>query len=115
MTRRKWVQIDGTLIEVDPSTYVPVGRSVATRYVSDAWMDGTRSPIDGADIGSRTKLREHMQAHGVIDHTEAQQEAALQRSRAQRAAEAARKQDLIEAMHRVRSGYKPRIEEYRDE
>lgn len=115
MTRRKWVQIDGQLIEVDPSTYVPTNRSVAGRYVSDAWMDGTRSPIDGTDIGSRTKLREHMRAHGVIDHGEAVQEAAIQRSRAAREYEASRKQDLIDAFKRVQSGYKPRIQEYRDE
>ncbi len=115
MTRRKWVQIEGHLIEVDPRTYVPTDRPSASRYVSDAWMDGTRSPIDGADIGSRTKLREHMRAHDVIDHSEAVQEAAIQRRRAAAAAESARKQDLIEALHRVRAGYKPRVEEYRDE
>lgn len=33
----------------------------------DRYMDGTRSPIDGSDIGSRAKRREHMKAHGLVD------------------------------------------------
>lgn len=33
----------------------------------DSYMDGTRSPIDGTDIGSRTKRREHMRLHGLVD------------------------------------------------
>lgn len=115
MTRRKWVQINGELVEVDPRTYVPTDRPVSNRYVSDAWMDGTRSPIDGADIGSRTKLREHMRAHGVIDHSEAMQEAATQRRRAAKEAAVAVKQDLVNSMQRVMAGYKPNIQEYRDE
>ena len=35
--------------------------------VTDLYMDGTRSPIDGSDIGSRTKRKEHMRAHGLVD------------------------------------------------
>lgn len=116
MSRRKWVQIDGQLIEVDPKTYAPMSRgTVARYYVSDSWMDGTRSPIDGADIGSRTKLREHMRAHSVIDHAEAVQEASIQRSRSVQEFQRSRKQDLITALERTSAGYKPNIQEYRDE
>lgn len=35
--------------------------------VSDAYMDGARSPIDGSDIGSRAKRKAHMRAHGLVD------------------------------------------------
>lgn len=114
MTRRKFVQRNGELIEVDPYTYVPKERPVSTRYVSDSWMDGVRSPIDGADIGSRTKLREHMRAHGVIDHAEAVQEARIQNSRKAQEFERTRKQDLVDALHRVRAGHKPNIREYKE-
>jgi hypothetical protein len=116
MTRRKWVQIKGELVEVDPATYVPTERgSGGVRYVSDAWMDGTRSPIDGADIGSRTKLREHMRAHGVIDHAEATQEAAIQRRRFSQEYERSVVRDVVEAAQRVSSGFKPNLQEHRDD
>jgi hypothetical protein len=115
MTRRKWVQIEGELVEVDPKTYAPTDRGGRVRYVSDSWMDGTRSPIDGADIGSRSKLREHMRAHGVIDHTEAAQEAAMQRRRISQEYERSTVRDVVEAMQRVNSGYKPNLQEHRDD
>lgn len=114
MTLRKFVQRDGVLVEVDPYTYVPKDRPATNRYVSDAWMDGTRSPIDGADIGSRTKLREHMRAHAVVDHAEAVQEAQMQTNRRLREVEKVRKQDLIDAVQRVRSGHRPNIKEYKE-
>jgi hypothetical protein len=34
---------------------------------SDRYMEGVRSPIDGADIGSRTKRRAYMRTHGLVD------------------------------------------------
>lgn len=114
MTRRKFVMRDGELVEVDPATYVPKERSVSTRYVSDAWMDGTRSPIDGADIGSRTKLREHMRARDVVDHAEAVQEARIQRQRRAQEFERARKQDLIDSLQRIRAGHRPNVKEYKE-
>lgn len=34
---------------------------------TDRYMEGTVSPVDGSDIGSRAKRREHMRAHGLVD------------------------------------------------
>lgn len=34
---------------------------------TDRYMEGTRSPVDGSDIGSRSKRREHMRVHGLAD------------------------------------------------
>lgn len=34
---------------------------------TDRYMEGVRSPVDGSDIGSRAKRREHMRAHGLVD------------------------------------------------
>jgi hypothetical protein len=36
-------------------------------FMVDRYMEGARSPLDGSDIGSRAKRREHMKAHGLVD------------------------------------------------
>jgi hypothetical protein len=35
--------------------------------VGDSHYDGVRSPVDGSDIGSRRKRRDHMRRHGLAD------------------------------------------------
>jgi hypothetical protein len=62
---------------VHPKTgnLIPVSEYVAeeakeARYapiISDRLHEGTISPIDGSDIGSRRKRRDHMKAYGVAD------------------------------------------------
>ena len=42
------------------------GRS-GDNFMIDRWMEGATSPVDGSDIGSRAKRREHMKAHGLVD------------------------------------------------
>jgi hypothetical protein len=42
------------------------GRS-GSNFMVDRFYEGARSPIDGSDIGSRAKRREHMRAHGLVD------------------------------------------------
>lgn len=36
-------------------------------FMIDRFYEGARSPVDGSDIGSRAKRREHMTAHGLVD------------------------------------------------
>lgn len=36
-------------------------------FIVDRYMEGARSPVDGSDIGSRAKRREHMKVHGLVD------------------------------------------------
>lgn len=36
-------------------------------FMVDRFYEGARSPVDGSDIGSRAKRREHMKAHGLVD------------------------------------------------
>lgn len=48
--------------------------SARNHVLTDRHYEGTSSPIDGSDIGSRRKRREHMRAHGVIDANEAHQD-----------------------------------------
>lgn len=38
-----------------------------TNFLLDRHMEGARSPVDGSDIGSRAKRREHMKIHGLVD------------------------------------------------
>ena len=49
-------------------------RAVNAPIFADRIHEGTVSPIDGSDIGSRRKRREHMKAHGVEDATDASPE-----------------------------------------
>lgn len=63
MTRRRWVQINGELVEVDPSTYEPTVRSANAMW-GDRHYDGQRTQ-DGVDISTRTKHREYMKARGL--------------------------------------------------
>lgn len=62
MARRRWVQIDGELVEVTPD-YVAQPRDHG-RVHGDLHYDGLRAP-DGTDISTRTKHREYMKRHNV--------------------------------------------------
>jgi hypothetical protein len=42
------------------------GRS-GGNFIIDRWLEGTASPVDGSDIGSRRKRAEHMKIHGLVD------------------------------------------------
>jgi hypothetical protein len=51
--------------------YRPPARAINAPIIADRIHEGTVSPIDGSDIGSRSKRRAHMKAHGVEDATDA--------------------------------------------
>ncbi len=51
--------------------YEPEPMALNAPIIADRIHEGTISPIDGSDIGSRAKRREHMKAHGVEDATDA--------------------------------------------
>jgi hypothetical protein len=66
MSRRRWVQIKGELIEVTPD-YVGETRDGARNaglLWNDRGYDGLQA-TDGADISSRTKHREYMKRTGL--------------------------------------------------
>lgn len=108
MARRRFVQQpDGSLVEVGLD-YVGEPRA---RYISDAWMQGSRSPIDGSDIGSRTKLREHMKTQGVAHMDELMPDILRARTEQEKAAREERLQDVIVAWNKVRDGHQPKVEQ----
>jgi hypothetical protein len=64
--RRRWVQIDGELVEVG-ADYVPksmTGARDSGALWNDRSYDGMRA-TDGADISSRTKHREYMRINNL--------------------------------------------------
>ncbi|HEU4401508.1 MAG TPA: hypothetical protein VFT43_05330 [Candidatus Polarisedimenticolia bacterium] len=56
---------------VEAGAYVEPPRALDAPIIADRIHEGTRSPIDGSDIGSRAKRRAHMKAHGVEDASDA--------------------------------------------
>jgi hypothetical protein len=60
-----WDEDRGELVPAD--SYVPPSRAVDAPIIADRIHEGTVSPIDGSDIGSRAKRREHNRRHGVTD------------------------------------------------
>lgn len=63
MTRRRFVQINGELIEVGPD-YLPEPRS-DHHIIPD--IKPYRSQIDGTMITSRSHHREHLRMHGCVE------------------------------------------------
>jgi hypothetical protein len=63
MTRRRYIQIKGELIEVTPD-YQPDLRADSGALWGDRSYDGLKA-TDGTDIGSRSKHREYMRANNL--------------------------------------------------
>lgn len=71
---------------------------------------GYISPLDGSFIGSRQQQKEHMEAHQVVHYDDIAPDVARNRARIIKEQEAAIKNDLVEAVHRVEAGHKPIVE-----
>jgi hypothetical protein len=107
MTRRKWVQIEGQLVEVDPNTYQPAGRVADSALWGDRHYEGAQAP-DGSDISSRTKHREYMARTGLTTVDDfsgqwAQQAKAREDFYTSGGDHRARREDLARAIYRGRS------------
>lgn len=63
MTRRKWIQINGELVEVT-NDYQLALRADSGALWGDRSYDGLRA-TDGTDISSRSKHREYMKANNL--------------------------------------------------
>lgn len=62
--RRRYVQINGELIEITNQDYEPERRRGDSALWGDSSYDGMRA-TDGTDISSRTKHREYMRINGL--------------------------------------------------
>lgn len=63
--RRRYVQIDGKLVEVG-SDYVQIRSAVGSHNILHD-IKPYRSMIDGSEITSRSKHRAHLRAHGCVE------------------------------------------------
>ena len=63
MSRRRWIQINGELVEVTKD-YQPDLRNDSGALWGDRSYDGLRA-TDGTDISSRSKHREYMKANNL--------------------------------------------------
>lgn len=78
----------------------------------DRHYDGLRA-TDGTDISTRTKHREYMKRKGLTtadDFTETWKRAAKERRELLAGRDPTRKADLVEAVHKVETGYKPNVQ-----
>ena len=66
MARRRFLQINGELVEVTPD-YVPEPR---TDYHIMPDIKGYRSMVNGEWISSRSRHREHLREHGLSSNNE---------------------------------------------
>ena len=79
--------------------------------VSDLYMDGTISPIDGADIGTRRKRREYMKLHGLADFDDFKNtwaKAAQEREHGSPEDNRARREAVERSIYQLQQGHKPR-------
>lgn len=69
--RGRWVWDAEASKLVSAEDYVSPSRAVDAPIIADRIHENTQSPIDGSDIGSRRRRREHMRTHGVEDASDA--------------------------------------------
>lgn len=102
MTRRRYVQIDGELIEVTED-YQPALPVDSGALWGDRGYDGQRA-TDGADISTRTKHREYMRAHGLTtmdDFKDTWAKAQAQRERLYTQGGSFTRRDVERAIHQL--------------
>jgi hypothetical protein len=107
MSRKRWVQVDGQLIEVG-SDYEGEHRHHG-RVHGDLHYDGMRA-TDGADISTRAKHRAYMKAKGLTtadDFTETWKRAAEERQRTMQGHDPSRRRDIDRALYQVQTGKRP--------
>lgn len=59
--RKRWVYINGEAVPADEAQYAPVSAIVMPD------IQPYRSMVDGSIISSRSRHREHLRAHGVVE------------------------------------------------
>ena len=100
MTRRRYVQVNGELIEVSPD-YAPEPR----RTDAVLWNDRAYQDMNDARFRSRTQHREYMKQHNlttVDDFAQHDQREAKRREDFYRGIDHERRADIARAMERAR-------------
>lgn len=111
MTRRRYVQINGELIEVG-SDYEPPPRDAA-RQAGLLWNDRAYQDANDPRFSSRTQHREFMKANGlttVDDFKETWRNAEKRRVESRAGIDPTRRRVIEESFRKVSAGYRPHIE-----
>jgi hypothetical protein len=66
MARRRWIQIDGQLVEVTPGSNIGSGETSQKGPTVLGDLPDFVSPIDGTVVSGRRGLREHCLKHDVV-------------------------------------------------
>ena len=102
MTRRRYVQIDGELVEVSPD-YVAEPRN----HDAMLWNDHAYQDMNDPRFNSRSTHREYMKKHGLttIDDMHGEwKRAEKKRIDVRKGIDPTRKQDLISAYQKLKNG-----------
>ena len=104
MTRRRYVQINGELVEITPD-YQPELRRDSGALWGDSSYANLRA-TDGTDISTRTKHREYMRANNLTtadDFTDSWAKAREQRERLYTSGGTFSKRDIERAIHQLQN------------
>lgn len=114
MTRRRYIQIDGELIEVTPDYEIPGKGSAKVNGL--LWNDREYQDMGDSRFASRSQHREYMKHNNLTttdDFTNTWRNRERSRVESKHGIDRNRKMDVIESIHKLNQGYKPRIQ--RDE
>lgn len=109
MARRRFIQIDGVLVEVEPD-YQSTGRGNASNQV--LWNDRAYQDMGDSRFASRTQHREYMKRNNlttVDDMHGTWKKAERQRLDLRAGIDPTRKQDMVKAVEKLQQGYKPHL------
>lgn len=104
MTRRRWIQIDGELVEVSQDYTPEKPDSAKTRGI--LWNDREYQDMGDPRFSSRAQHREYMKTHGVTTTDDFKGEwkaREAQRVKAAQGYDPTRKEDLVRAINQLNS------------
>lgn len=111
MGRRRFVQIDGELVEITPGME-DLAKPRATAKNEVLWNDRAYQDMGDPRFKSRSQHRDYMRAAGVTttdDFRGVWKKAEGERIRNRTAQQGFTRQEIIRSIEKLNGGYKPRI------
>lgn len=108
MAKRRFIQIDGELLEVEPD-YQSAPRSAKDTGI--LWNDRPYQDMGDKRFGSRVQHREFMKRHNLStadDFHGTWRSAEAKRIAFRQGVDPSRKGDVVEAVKKLQQGYKPK-------
>lgn len=109
MARRRFIQIDGELVEVNPDH---VSEPRAAKDTGILWNDRAYQDMGDARFNSRTSHREYMKARGLTTTDDFMgdtwRKSEQRRMEIRQGIDPSRKNDVIESVRKLQAGYRPR-------